>query len=188
LLALYRKLAELKRRTQAELAAARYTEAEVLARRMLELHPNDLEGLDLLLEALYRQHRLPEALEVARRLVDLQPGDFNSNLKLAELLRESGDLAQAGEYFVYALESEPPEYLRKPLEELSRSLDIQQVREIVMLAREDTTFRLELLQDTEEAVAQRGFRLSNKGLAVLEKLVRTEQFSTLVNRPFRGYN
>ena len=73
----------------------RYTEAEALFRRVLQLTPNSLVAHRNLAEALIAQNKPDAALEEYKEVVKLAPHDYSAKLELARLHLGRGEFADA---------------------------------------------------------------------------------------------
>jgi Flp pilus assembly protein TadD len=87
--------------------ADRFAESETYARAALRLRPDDVDVLNELGVAVWRQGRPAEAEEICRRAQQLAPNDFRILTNLGLAIHEQGRLDEAATFYRRALEIRP---------------------------------------------------------------------------------
>ncbi len=149
------------------LAGGRYAEARDAALVLLASAPDDIAAHDRLAVACYHLDDLPAALRATEALVCRTPLLVENQLRLASLLRETGELARAAALWEHiAAEADDLDHCQTAAESL-RALDEAQLPSLLAMAEDSDQVRRELLTDPPAAAARYGFRLSQPGLARL---------------------
>ncbi|MBI3946138.1 MAG: tetratricopeptide repeat protein [Armatimonadetes bacterium] len=146
----------------------RNREAREVCHRFLRKRPRDLRALDILQTAYLKEGDTSQALRIAYRLTLLCPHDPMNYFRRAVLYQQRGDIRQAIDNYVRVVEMDEETDLADRAQEAIELLDGLQLRQILMLACDDTLFRAKLRRDPFEAAAERGFHLSGAGIAALE--------------------
>lgn len=140
------------------------------SRALLRLSRRSLLARDLLSAAYLQRGMLDASLRVTDEMILLDPADADNHFKRGVLLQQQGRLGPAVRAFerVLALapESEVAEESRAALE----MIDNYQIRQIITLAVEDVPFRVHLRRAPADAVAARGFSLSETGVFALSQM------------------
>lgn len=139
--------------------------------RVLRSRPRDIRALDLLQTAYLKEGNVGQALRIAGRLTLLCPQDAMNYFRKAVLLQQLGDIRQAVDNFMRVVEIEEKDTeLADRAREAVEMLDGIQLRQLLVLAGDDAVFRAKLCRDPHDAAAERGFHLSEAGIAALEQL------------------
>lgn len=161
--------------TETLVEASRYEEAVTEARALLKLVPRSLFARDALSVSYLQLGRLDKALQVTGEMVWLDPLNPGHHFRRGLLFQQQGNLTAAvGEYSRALDMAHPESETYEDAEEALEVLDDGQTRQILLLASEDRLFLLKLRRDLSEAVQDRGFSLSEEGLARLEHLLPHE--------------
>lgn len=145
-------------------------EARSVCQRLLRQRPRDLRALELLQKAYLKEGNIQQALRIACRLTILCPQDPLNFFRKAVLYQQLGDIRQAMDNYARVMELDDGTGLSDYAEEAIDLLDGLQLRQILMLARDDGLFRAKLRRNPREAADERGFHLSDAGIATLEQL------------------
>ena len=152
------------------LESGRWDEAIVHSKALIALCPHSLFARNVLSAAYLQRGLIDQALRVTEEMIRLDPLDATSHYKRGVLLQQRGQIGPAIQAFTRALEMRPEPELAEESRTALEILDSLQIRQILTLAIEDMAFRLRLLQDTAEAIAEKGFLLSTCGLHALEQI------------------
>jgi tetratricopeptide (TPR) repeat protein len=150
-----------------------WQEAIHSARRLLELSPRSLLARDVLSAAYLQRGMLPQALKMAQELCRLDPDDPVHHFKRGVLLQQMGLVSGATEAYLRVLagiDGEDDEEFVAETREALEILDRYQLRQIAILAVEDTVFRARLQRNPVEAATTKGFRLSPAGMNALSRI------------------
>lgn len=148
-------------------AAERFEALRERAQACLAVDPDDIAALEYLGAACYRLGDLAGAAAALRRLVARAPAVREYQLRLADLLREMGQTAEAVAILEQLADSGDAEDICAAAREGLEVSDESQIPTIMMLAGDSAQFRRELRYDPSLALARRGFALSRVGLASL---------------------
>ena len=161
--------------TETLVEAGRYEEAILEARALLKIVPKSLFARDALSIAYLQTNKLDEALQVTGEMVRLDPLNPGHHFRRGLLFQQKGGLTAAVGEYGRALEmSHPESETFSDAEGALEMLDDEQTRQILLLASEDWFFLLKLRHNLAEAVSERGFCLSEDGLARLSFLLPHE--------------
>ena len=161
--------------TETLVEASRYDEAITEARALLKIVPKSLFARDALSISYLQVGKLDKALQVTGEMVWLDPLNPGHHFRRGLLFQQKGNLtASVGEYSRALDMSHPESETYTDAEEALEMLDDDQTRQILLLASEDWFFLLKLRRDLAEAVTERGFCLSEDGLARLHHLIPHE--------------
>lgn len=149
------------------LELGRWDEAIAQSRALLEYAPRSLFARDVLSAAYLQRGLLDRALCVTDEMITIDPNDPAHHFKRGVLLQQKGQLGSAVRAFVRVLQMHPDSEAADESRAAIEMLDCYQLRQIVTLAVEDVPFRLRLRHSCVEAVMQRGFFLSDQGIAAL---------------------
>ncbi len=154
--------------TETLVEASRYDEAILEARALLKIVPKSLFARDALSVSYLQTGKLDKALQVTGEMVWLDPLNPGHHFRRGLLFQQKGNLTAAvGEYSRALDMSHPESETYADAEDALEMLDDEQTRQILLLASEDWFFLLKLRRDLAEAVSERGFCLSEDGLARL---------------------
>lgn len=156
---------ELEDIAERQLLTGHPEEAAQLCELHLDDNPPSIGMLRILTAACERLGRLERAYQVALRWASLAPFDAFAHFKLGMLEQARGQFRQAQERYALAhdMAGDTVE-LGRAAEEAMQALDIMQLQQISALAEVDVAFRKRLRQDVRDAVEERGFVLSHRGL------------------------
>jgi tetratricopeptide (TPR) repeat protein len=161
--------------TETLVEANRYDEAVLEARALLKIVPRSLFARDALSVAYLQLGKLEKALQVTGEMVWLDPLNPGHHFRRGLLFQQKGNLTAAvGEYSRVLDMAHPESETYADAEEALELLDDEQTRQILLLASEDWFFLLKLRRDLAEAVMERGFSLSEDGLARLYHILPHE--------------
>ena len=170
--------------TETLVEANRYDEAILEARALLQIVPKSLFARDVLSVSYLQVGKLDKALQVTGEMVWLDPLNPGHHFRRGLLFQQKGNLTAAvGEYSRALDMSHPESETYADAEEALELLDDDQTRQILLLASEDWFFLLKLRRDLAEAVSERGFCLSEDGLARLQYLLPHEFPDWVHDRP-----
>ena len=170
--------------TETLVEASRYDEAITEARALLKIVPKSLFARDALSISYLQVGKLDKALQVTGEMVWLDPLNPGHHFRRGLLFQQKGNLTAAvGEYSRALDMSHPESETYTDAEEALEMLDDDQTRQILLLASEDWFFLLKLRRDLAEAVTERGFCLSEDGLARLHHLIPHEFPDWIGDRP-----
>lgn len=170
--------------TETLVEANRYDEAILEARALLKIVPKSLFARDALSISYLQVGKLDKALQVTGEMVWLDPLNPGHHFRRGLLFQQKGNLmAAVGEYSRALDMSHPESETYADAEEALEMLDDDQTRQILLLASEDWFFLLKLRRDLDEAVSERGFCLSEDGLARLHHLLPHEFPEWTQDRP-----
>ena len=170
--------------TETLVEANRYDEAILEARALLKIVPKSLFARDALSISYLQVGKLDKALQVTSEMVWLDPLNPGHHFRRGLLFQQKGNLTAAvGEYSRALDMSHPESETYADAEEALEMLDDDQTRQILLLASEDWFFLLKLRRDLAEAVSERGFCLSEDGLARLHHLLPNEFPEWTQDRP-----
>jgi len=170
--------------TETLVEANRYDEAILEARALLKIVPKSLFARDALSISYLQVGKLDKALQVTGEMVWLDPLNPGHHFRRGLLFQQKGNLTAAvGEYSRALDMSHPESETYADAEEALEMLDDDQTRQILLLASEDWFFLMKLRRDLAESVSERGFCLSEDGLARLHHLLPHEFPEWTLDRP-----
>ncbi|MCC6444655.1 MAG: tetratricopeptide repeat protein [Armatimonadetes bacterium] len=120
--------------------------------------------MDMLSIACFQCGRLREAIQVLNELVLMNPFEATYHFKLAVLYQHIGDVAHAVYEFGRVVMLDPENEMAEDAADALELLDQYQIQQILLLATDDTAFRLGLMRHLEETLQEKGFYLSPEGL------------------------
>lgn len=147
-----------------------YDEAIHEAKEILKYSPRSLTARDALSLAYLQKGMLEKALQVINELISLDPTSPVNHFKKAVLCQQKGDIGNAIHEFSRVLEMQPDPEMAQDAERALENLDAYQLRHIMMLAVEDYIFRAKLARDPVSATLERGYYLSEAGIATLKQI------------------
>lgn len=136
----------------------------------LRLQPYNTAALEALAKAHWYRGDIDAALRAMKRLLRLNSYEPNYRFQRGVLYQYKGAWGLAMQDFLAVLESTCADEVRARTQEAVISLENWQLRLIAMLVMESPVFRIEFQMDAEKAVADRGFRLTDTGMAMLRFL------------------
>ena len=161
--------------TETLVEASRYDEAVLEARALLKIAPKSLFARDALSVSYLQLGRIEKALQATGEMVWLDPLNPNHHFRRGLLFQQQGNLTAAvGEYSRVLDMAHPESETYADAEDALEMLNDEQTRQILLLASEDWFFLLKLRRDLSEAVMERGFSLSEDGLARLHHILPHE--------------
>ncbi len=170
--------------TETLVEANRYEEAIVEARALLKVAPRSLFARDALSISHLQLGQIERALQVTGEMVWLDPSNPGHHFRRGLLFQQQGNLqAAVGEYGRALDMAHPESETHADAEEAMEMLDDRQTRQILLLASEDRLFLLKLRRDLTEAVTERGFFLSEDGMARLGHILPHEFPDWIGNAP-----
>jgi tetratricopeptide (TPR) repeat protein len=109
-------------RANAHTKLAQWSDAERAARRMLEVFPGDMGGMNLLAQAVRLQGRSKESKEIVRQILARVPNDAFGHTNAGYEALKTGDYQRAMHHFLQTLRQEPThEHARLGLMQALRS-------------------------------------------------------------------
>ena len=153
-----------------KLDLGRYDDAIQDAKDLLKVSPRSLSARDVLSIAYLQKGLLEKALQVTNELISLDPNSPVNHFKKAVLYQQKGDIGNAIAEFSRVLEMGADSEMAENAQDAIETLDLHQLRNIVMLAVEDYIFRAKLIRDPEAAALERGYYLSYSGMAALRQI------------------
>lgn len=152
------------------LEIGRYDDAINLSCELLKQIPKNVFVRDVLGIIYLQQGELDKALQVTNELIRLDPTDPAHHFKRAVLLQQKGQITEAMQAFIRALEMDPDGDMADDAREAIAALDGYQLRQILTIAVDDAVFKTKLILDPDSAARERGFLLSNSGVAALKQI------------------
>jgi tetratricopeptide (TPR) repeat protein len=152
------------------LESRNYQRAADASRDLLKLSPRHVPARDALGAAYIGMGDVDSAMKVANELVRLDPNEASHHYKKALLCQHRGDVAIAVTEFARVVQLVPDTDLAESAQDQLESLDAFQLGNILTLAMEDTVFRAKIARDPEEAVAEKGFHISESGREILRHM------------------
>ena len=152
------------------LELGRWDEAIVQGRALLTLSPRSLFARDVLSAAYLQRGLIDHALRVTDEMILLDPNDPGNHFKRGVLMQQKGQIGGAIRAFLRVMQMEPDSEVAQESRTAVEMLDTFQLRQIVSLAVEDVPFRLRLMQNCADAVHERGYFLSERGVATLAQV------------------
>jgi tetratricopeptide (TPR) repeat protein len=137
---------------------------------MLRMNSRSLSARDALYFAYMHMGLLDKALRITNELITLDPVSPFHHYKKAFVQHERGEIGDAIHELGRVLDMHPDEQLAQDVQQALEKLDSYQMRHIVTLALEDCIFRAKLIHDPETAVLERGYYLSQTGMAALRQI------------------
>lgn len=156
------------------LEARDYPRAIEASKALLKLSPRHVPARDALGAAYIGLGDVNAAIRVVNDLVRLDPTNPTHRFTKALLCQHQGEVRTAVEELERVLEMAEEEELVESAREQLDALDSFQLTSILTLAFEDAVFRAKLLCDSESAIAERGFRLSEGGSQRLQEVCAQE--------------
>lgn len=141
------------------------------SKALLSRFPRHLPARDALGAAYIGIGDVVAATRVASELIRLDPSDPTHRFKKALLCQHQGENGMAVDEFQRVVAMAPDTDLARSAREQLEVLDLHQLHSILLLASDDPVFRVRLQRDPEEALDERGFRLSEWGRDRLDDLV-----------------
>ncbi len=170
--------------TETLVEASRYEEAILEARALIKVAPRSLFARDALSISYLQMGQLDRALQVTAEMVWLDPSNPGHHFRRGLLFQQQGNIkAAVGEYGRALDMAHPDSEVYEDSEEALEMMDDRQTRQILLLASEDRLFLLKLRRDVAEAVGERGFFLSEDGLARLSHILPHEFPDWIGNAP-----
>ncbi len=164
--------------------AGRYEEAVSEARALIKVAPRSLFARDVLSVSYLQLGQFDRALQVTGEMLWLDPMNPNHHFRRGLLFQQQGSLRAAVGAYSRVLDMAHPESdTYEDAGEAIQELDDTQTRHILLLASEDRLFLLKLRRDLAEAVHERGFFLSEDGMARLGHLLPHEFPDWIGDRP-----
>ena len=161
--------------TETLVEASRYDEAVQEARALIKVVPRSLFARDVLSVSYLQLGRLDKALQVTGEMIWLDPLNPNHHFRRGLLFQQQGNSRPPSAPMAACWTWPIPKARRyEDAEEAMEELDDNQTRQILLLASEDRLFLLKLRRDLTEAVQERGFFLSEDGMARLSHLLPHE--------------
>jgi len=144
-----------------------YDAAIAEAREVLRIEPRNLGALSVLALSYQHSGKLHSALRIAALLVRLDPANVIFRLRWALILEHLGQIGQAVEIMEQVLQTTKDARIETYLREHLEQLDLEQLGKAATLAEDDPLFRISILRDPHQAVADRGFVLSESAVQQL---------------------
>ncbi|MCW3060704.1 MAG: repeat-containing protein [Capsulimonas sp.] len=159
------------------LETGRFPEVIAEAKVLLSMLPRSIFARDVLSIAYLQVGQIEKALHVTAEMVRLDPYSPSHHYKRALLFQQQGNVPGAVREFSRARDlAEENTDLYDEAEEALDALDEFQMRQILLLASEDWHFQHQLRTNADDAVAERGYALSDEGLTRIRHLTQ-EHFS-----------
>jgi tetratricopeptide (TPR) repeat protein len=163
-----RQSVELEALAEAHLVAGRPETAAELCEIQIHGGPPSIVILRVLTAACERLGRMERAYEVALKWASLAPFDAYAHYKLGMLEQGRGQFREAlSRYSLVRNIAGEETDIGHAAEDAMQTLDLIQLLQISALAEIDIAFRKGLMQDVREAVEERGFMLSHRGLVTV---------------------
>jgi tetratricopeptide (TPR) repeat protein len=156
------------------LDGGRFKEIIAESKALVRVAPRSVFARDILSIAYMQLGQVEKALRTVGELVWLDPLNPDHYLKRAMLFHQQRNTrAAVAEYArVMEMAAQDSDAYQCAAESLE-SLDEEQLRQIVMLANDDRLFHWKLCRETAEAAQERGFFLSDEGIARLHQMAQS---------------
>jgi tetratricopeptide (TPR) repeat protein len=168
---------------EAHLSAQNWKAGADACSEILRLDARHHSALELLATAHLQTNELENAIDVMEQLLAISPRDPLHRLKLATLLQLQGKLGEASLEFQRVLELYPGMPFTEDASEAVDALDRLQTQQILMLAAEQNSFRLNLERHFDRALLESGFYLSENGRESLRHMVADVNTDTVSAPP-----
>jgi tetratricopeptide (TPR) repeat protein len=156
------------------LDGGRFTEIIAESKALVRVAPRSLFARDILSIAYMQLGQIEKALRTVGELVWLDPLNPDHYLKRAMLFHQQRNTRAAVSEYVRVMEMASPDSdAYQCAAESLESLDEEQLRQIVLLATDDRLFHWKLCRETAEAAQERGFFLSDEGVARLHHMAQS---------------
>lgn len=156
------------------LDGGRFEEIVSEAKALVKVAPRSVFARDVLSIAYMQLGQIEKALRVVGELVWIDPMNPEHYLKRAMLFQQQDNTrAAVAEYGRVLYMSPEGSEAYACAEEALEMMDEDQLRQIVLLASEDRLFHWKLCRETAEAAQERGFFLSDDGVARLRHLAQS---------------
>ena len=152
------------------LEARNYEKAIDASKALLKISPRHVPARDALGAAYMGLGDLDAALRVANDLIRLDPSNPSHRFTKAHLCEHQGEMSLAIEEFERVSDLVPHGDIGDAARRHLENLDSFQLNQIMALAYEDMIFRLNLMQDSDAAIHDKGFCLSELGREALHDL------------------
>lgn len=149
-----------------------YPRAVEVVKSLLLLDPRHITARDALGTAYIAMGNVQAAMRVANDQVRLNPCDPGQRFKRALLCEHEGAVRMAIEEFERVLEMSKDAAMLSGARKQLELLDTYQLDQIIALMEVDGGFRIKLMQSCDEALAERGFYLSDSGRLTLQDGLR----------------
>lgn len=156
------------------LDGGRFAEIIPESKALVRVAPRSLFARDVLSIAYMQLGQIEKALRTVGELVWLDPLNPDHYLKRAMLFQQQHNTRAAVAEYARVMEmaaQDSDAYLCA--EESLENMDEEQLRQIVLLATEDRLFHWKLCRETAEAAQERGFFLSEEGVARLHHMAQS---------------
>lgn len=137
---------------------------------LIKLSPRHIAAHDTLGAVYMQKGDVDAAMRVLNKLIRIDPKNPTHHFKKALLCQHKGEVVLAMRELTETLRIDPAGVHAEAAQEALETLDAYQLNQIFILAMEDSIFRAKLTQDAEEAVAERGFLLSEVGNQIVAEL------------------
>ena len=148
-----------------------YERAVVASKALLKIAPRHVPARDALGAAYLGLGDVDAAMRVANDLIRLDPASPSHRFTKAHLCQHRGEVGLAVEEFQRVVDLAPDSETADAAREQLEALDSFQLNHILTLACDDSVFRVKLEQDSDSAIAAKGFSLSETGREALRDLV-----------------
>ena len=163
------------------LETGQYPEVIAEAKALISLLPRSIFARDVLSIAYLQVGQIEKSLHVTAEMIRLDPYSPSHHYKRALLFQQQGNVPGAVREFSRARDlAETTTELYEEAEDALDALDEFQMRQILLLASEDWHFQHQLRTNADDAVAERGYALSDEGLTRIRHLTQ-EHFSEVVH-------
>lgn len=148
-----------------------YEQVIAASKALLKIAPRHVPARDALGAAYLGLGDVDAAMRVANDLIRIDPTSSAHRFTKAHLCQHRGEVGMAVEEFQRVVALDPESETADAAREQLDALDAFQLNQILTLACDDSVFRVKLEQDSDSAIAERGFTLSESGREALRDLV-----------------
>lgn len=173
------------------LDGGRFGEIVQETKLLVKIEPRSIFARDVLSLAYMQLGHTDKALRVVGELIWLDPINPDHYLKRAMLFQQQNDWNHAVTEYDRILEMASPDSDAYAVAfEALQTLDETQLQQIMLLAAEDRMFLWKATRDLEEAIQERGYKLTEEGVARLRFLLQNQPpwVDAMAPGPLRLYN
>lgn len=143
---------------------------EKYCNELLNMNPLNITARAALYTVYINRAEFSEALRIATEMVRLDPSSADNHYCRAFALNELGNINATIYELSQLLETCNDEEMEAEARRAIDYLDAIQIRQVLALAMEDALFRMKLIRNPEDALSERGYFISDFGIALLNRL------------------
>jgi len=155
---------------------------------LIRLMPRHLLAYSAQSNAYIQQGDIDAAMRVTTTMIRLDPHTAAHRFRKAMLCQHKGEVGLAVHELAIALSLEPLGPYAEAASDALQMLDLMQIEQIMVLAGEDSVFRIKFQREPNETARERGFILSESGENLLRELGAMGMPEMAFPCPTRLYN